>query len=100
MVTGYTLDTVEGKDYNEAVENWKIFYADSTNIYLIADDYIHANYCPPSKNQTIYKNSDYKLSFNNVISDYPEGSSHITNAKLKALNSNYFNYLTTNNTRK
>ncbi len=97
MVTGYTLDTVEGKDYNEAVENWKIFYADNTNIYLIADDYIHANYCPPSKNQTIYKNSDYKLSFNNVILDYPEGSSHITNIKLQNLNSNYFNYLTTNN---
>lgn len=83
------------------VNAWKIFYADENNIYIIADDYIHYDYCPPSKTQTMYKNenSDYNLSFQNVIKDYPNGSEHITDTKIKLLNNDYFNvegYATTN----
>ena len=32
----------------EAVNAWKIFLADSDNIYLISDDYIHKDYIPDS----------------------------------------------------
>ena len=68
---------------------WKIFYADNSNIYLIADDYIHYDYCPPSATQKIYKNSDYKLSMDNVVKDYT-GSASITDTKIQNLNKSYF----------
>lgn len=71
------------------VNAWKILYADNSNIYLITDDYIRYDYCPPSATQKIYKNTDYKLSMNNVIKDY-SGSSNITDKKIQALNSDYF----------
>ncbi len=102
IVRNYSAKTVNGKDYNNAVANWKIFYADDNNIYLIADDYIHYDYCPPSATKTIKRNSDYKLSFNNVISDYPNGSAHITEARIKALNNDYFRkgYSSTNESMK
>ena len=52
---------------SSAVNKWKIFYADSNNIYLIADDYILYSDAPDGKKGSkIYKNSDYELSFNNV----------------------------------
>ena len=54
-----------------ASNKWRIFYADEENIYLITDDYIHADYAPDSANYEIYVNSNnYKLSFNNVYKDY------------------------------
>ena len=55
----------------DASNKWRIFYADEENIYLITDDYIHADYAPDSANYEIYVNSNnYKLSFNNVYKDY------------------------------
>ncbi|MCI8760605.1 MAG: hypothetical protein HFJ34_05775, partial [Clostridia bacterium] len=96
-VTGYDCPNSAG------VNAWKIFYADENNIYIIADDYIHYDYCPPSATQAITKNSDYKLSFNDIIKDYPNGSAHITNEKIKALNNDYFNvkgYTSTNDNMK
>ena len=90
-VSNYTCANSAG------VNAWKIFYADNNNIYLIADDYIHYDYCPSSANQTINKTTDYKLSMGNVIKDY-SGSNDITDIKIQTLNSNYFNYLTANNT--
>ena len=88
-VNGYTCTNSAG------VNNWKIFYADENNIYLIADDYIHYDYCPPSATQKIYKNSDYKLSMDNVVKDYT-GSASITDTKIQNLNKSYFEYLKTN----
>ena len=88
-VKGYTCTNSAG------VNNWKIFYADEKNIYLIADDYIHYDYCPPSATQTIYKNSDYKLSMDKVIKDYTDSAS-ITDIKIQNLNKSYFKYLETN----
>lgn len=95
IVTGYECE------YSEAVKEWRIFYADEKNIYLIAGDYISYSYCPSSANYTIYKNADYRLSFNNVISDY-SGSSDIINTNIQALNNDYFtkNYTSTNNNMK
>ena len=88
-VNGYTCTNSAG------VNNWKIFYADENNIYLIADDYIHYDYCPPSATQKIYKNSDYKLSMDNVVKDYT-GSASITDTKIQNLNKSYFEYLKKN----
>ena len=83
-VTGYECTNAAG------VNKWLIFYADESNIYLIADDYIHKDYCPNSATQSIYDNGNgYKLSMNNVIDDYA-GAASITNSTIKALNNDYF----------
>ncbi len=67
-----TYDSTEG-----ASNAWRIFYSDGTNIYLIADDYIHYDYAPyKTTTNKIYKNNtDYRLSFNNVCKDYTESPS-------------------------
>lgn len=67
-----TYDATEG-----ASNAWRIFYSDGTNIYLIADDYIHYDYAPyKTTTNKIYKNStDYRLSFDNVYKDYTGSSS-------------------------
>ena len=83
---------VEGYECTNAagVNKWLIFYADESNIYLIADDYIHKDYCPNSATQSIYDNGNgYKLSMDNVIDDYA-GAASITNSTIKALNNDYF----------
>ena len=94
-VTGYTCTNSAG------VNNWKIFYADNKNIYLIADDYIKYDYCPGTSKHKIYKITDYELALDNVIGDY-KGSESITDEDVKALNSDYFskNYSSTNNNMK
>ena len=85
--------TVKGYDCTNsaAVNNWKIFYADDSNIYLISDNYIPYNYIPSNTsghkpNQGEYSRSAY---FTNVINDYT-GSASITDSRLKALNNDYF----------
>lgn len=86
---------------DEAINSWKILYADNNNIYIIADNYIHYQDCPQSKTQRIYRhNSDYSVSFNDVIKDY-RGSEDITNEKIKKLNRDYFSkYSSENNNMK
>ena len=69
---------------------WRIFYADESNIYLIASDYIHYDYAPTSENYTLYKKSDYKLSFDNVYKDYT-GSASITDFRMKKWIQKYLN---------
>lgn len=98
IVTGYDCTN------NAGVNAWKIFYANENNIYLIADDYIASEYCPSSKTQkiTTYSESNYELSMDDVIKDY-NGSEDITDERIKALNSDYFNrfkYVNTNNSMK
>ena len=60
---------------------WRIFYADESNIYLIASDYIRYDYAPTSANYTLYKFSDYRLDFDNVYEDYT-GSADITDTRI------------------
>ena len=62
---------------------WRIFYADESNVYLIASDYIHYDYAPTSENNTLYKNGSagYKLSFDHVYKDYT-GSANITDPRI------------------
>ena len=64
-VTGYTCTN------SAAVPKWRIFYADSTNIYLIADDYIPNQYAPNSVGgHAPDKNGTYKAYFSSVYGDY------------------------------
>ncbi len=85
IVNGYNCTN------NAGVNAWKIFYSDKNNIYIIADDYIHKDYCPNSANNTIYdKGNGYKLSMDRVVNDY-QGSQDITDERIKALNNDYFN---------
>lgn len=96
IVEGYSLETVNGINYNEGVSNWKIFHIDDNNIYLIADYFIQKKYCPSSKNYAIGSYSNHALTMFNVIKDYT-GTGDIIDNEIKALNSKYFEYLTINN---
>ena len=102
-VTGYTLPSGTTTDVG-----WKIFYADNSNIYLIADNYVERNNLPNSTTESgvVTANkpndgtSDYARSayFSNILGDYA-GSSRIIDSRLKALNNDYFinkNYSSTN----
>ena len=105
-VTGYTLPSGTTTDVK-----WKIFYADNSNIYLIADNYVERANLPNStdgKTATANKpndgNSTYARAayFSNILGDYA-GSSRIAESKLKALNNDYFNtkgYTSTNSNMK
>ena len=96
-VTGYTLPSGTTTDVG-----WKIFYADNSNIYLIADNYVEINNLPNSTTElgvvTANKpkpndgDSDQARSayFSDILGDYA-GSSRITDSRLKALNNDYFN---------
>ena len=106
-VTGYTLPSGTTTDVK-----WKIFYADNSNIYLIADNYVERTNLPNStdgKKATANKPNDGSTScaraayFSNILEDYKDGSSRITENKLKALNNDYFNtkgYTSTNSNMK
>lgn len=93
-VTNYACTNSEG------VNAWKIFYASETNIYLIADNYISYSYIPKGKDGTALTKggSDYKVIFTPLNTSSYKGSADITDARMKALNSDYFskNYTSTN----
>ncbi len=53
------------------VDNWRIYYADSDNIYLIADDYISKEYVPDASNRSITATENgYGFTFFGVYEDY------------------------------
>ena len=105
-VTGYTLPSGTTTDVK-----WKIFYADNSNIYLIADNYVERANLPNSTDgttATANKPNDGDRSyaraayFSKILGDYA-GSSRIAESKLKALNNDYFNkkgYTSANNNMK
>ena len=104
-VTGYT-------PVNGTTVGWKIFYADESNIYLIADDYVEPEKLPASitasgtvttNRPNISGNSFPKGAyFTNILNDYSTGSARITDAKIKALNNSFFsqNLTSTNDNMK
>lgn len=64
---------------NKDAAKWRIFYADSDNIYLIADNYIHYSYVPRGRNgsEITINDNEYCFSMQNVTMDY-SGSIDIT----------------------
>ena len=78
---------------------WKIFYADENNIYLIADSYVTYDSLPSTETVSFAKsdaNNLYKANFNNsgLLTYYAGGTTKInTYAKanvVKALNKDFF----------
>ena len=56
---------------NGAPVGWRIFYADSENIYLIADDYVPNTYAPNASNGLVpTKSGEYKINFTNILDSY------------------------------
>ena len=75
-----------------AVNNWLLFYADDNNIYLIADNYISYDFIPDSLYEISLNVGSYSKSayFNNILFDYNQGLSNITNQSIKELNNDYY----------
>ena len=72
-VTNYTCPNTTG------VSTWRIFYADTENIYLIADDYISFENAPNGKKGTLItkKRTNYRLSMDNVVVKDYDGATSI-----------------------
>lgn len=96
-VTGYTCPS-------DGVSKWRIFYADSSNIYLIADDYIGVTKAPKGQaGSSIQYVSKSEIVFSDVYKDY-KGSEWILgthigddgkvveNSLAKKWLNKYFNY--------
>ena len=93
-----------GKSVNytsaNGVTGWKIFYADSSNIYLIADDYVDVAKLPrgtdtsgkPVGNAPANTNTSFPKAapFDNIMDAYSTGSARITTDTIKNLNSSFF----------
>ena len=83
------------------VSDWKMFYSDGNNVYIIASDYVDLDKLPSTKNgySPKLRDSNYPKAakFWSVVSDY-NGSSDITDEKIKKLNNDYFSkeYTSTN----
>lgn len=94
-ITNYTAN---------GISDWRIFYSDGSNIYIITSGYVDPAKLP-SKDGAKPANADSSYPkaaiFNNVLTKY-SGSANITDEKMKALNSDYFdkNYTSTNNNMK
>lgn len=87
------------------VEDWKIFYSDGSNVYLITSDYIDPVKLPEKNgakpDQGDAANYPKGARFNNILRKY-SGTANITDEKMKAFNSDYFdnNYTSTNSNMK
>ena len=93
-----------GKSVNytsaNGVTGWKIFYADTNNIYLIADDYVDVAKLPKGTNEEgqsvgsapANTNPSYPKAapFDNIMDAYSTGAARITTDTIKNLNSSFF----------
>ena len=88
----YYGKSITNYDVN-GVTDWKIFYSDGSNVYLIAPDYIDVDKLPTTSagNKPENTHSSYTKAapFTNILKDY-KGSIDITDERIKALNSDYF----------
>lgn len=79
------------------VEDWKIFYSDGNNVYLITTEYVDPAKLPskgegdnpPKPDQGDATNYPKAARFNNILGKY-SGTANITDEKMKAFNSDYF----------
>ena len=91
---GVIYDDTEG-----STNKWRIFYADESNIYLIADDYIHKDYAPKAGSYEITVNStNYELSMNYVYQNYTAGTDIDATIGNKWLSKYYPSYKSSANT--
>ena len=73
-IKGYTCSS-------SGVSKWRIFYADASNIYIIADDYISGANAPKSAGNHSVNSSGEKICFTDIVdnNDYSTGGSWIQN---------------------
>ena len=99
-VTGYTCENSAG------VNKWKVYHSDGKNIYLIADNYITAEYIPKKDGATMTASTDYTNAyyFNDTLLNKYTGAASITDTKitpwLSYLKSSYGGSDNTNNNMK
>ena len=93
-----------GKSVNytsaNGVTGWKIFYADTNNIYLIADNYVKTDKLPAGTdtsgksvgNPPANTDSSYPKAapFDNIMDAYSTGAARITTDTIKKLNKSFF----------
>lgn len=83
------------------VEDWKIFYSDGNNVYIITSGYVDPAKLPSKDgakpDQGDATNYPKAARFNNILGKY-SGTANITDEKMKAFNSDYFdnNYTSKN----
>ena len=99
-VTGYTCDNSAG------VNKWKIYHSDGKNIYLIADNYITAEYIPTKDGATMTASTSYTDAyyFQDTLLNKYTGAASITDTNiipwLSYLKSSYGGSDNTNNNMK
>ena len=92
------------------ISDWKIFYSDGSNVYLITTEYVDPAILPskgegdnpPKPDQVDAANYPKAARFNNILLGKYSGTANITDEKMKAFNSDYFdkNYTSTKNNMK
>ena len=77
-VTGYTCDNSAG------ISKWKIYHSDGKNIYLIADNYITAEYIPTKDGATMTASTDHTNGyyFEDTLLNKYTGASNITDTNI------------------
>ena len=77
-VTGYTCDNSAG------VNKWKIYHSDGKNIYLIADNYITAEYIPTKDGATMTASTGYTNAyyFEDTLLNKYTGAASITDTNI------------------
>lgn len=94
-VTNYDCPNNDGIDA-DIDKKWQILYSDEENIYIIASKTILLDYAPPGKNGSnltpgiANMNEVNAVNYTNILRDY-NGSSDITDERIKKLNNEYFN---------
>ena len=67
IVTLYGQE-VKYSPVNGATDNWKVFYADKNNIYLISSEYVENQFIPNAENGTeIDRNRNYNIYFKEMV---------------------------------
>ena len=92
------IEDYYGKEVNytapNGVNDWRIFYSDGSNVYLITTEYVDPAILPEKDgakpDQGDATNYPKAARFNNILSQYSTGSAGITDEKMKAFNSDYF----------
>ena len=77
-VTGYTCDNSAG------ISKWKIYHSDGKNIYLIADNYVTAEYIPTKDGATMTSSTEYTNAyyFEDTLLNKYTGAASITDTNI------------------
>ncbi len=89
---GLTVSNYETniKELQDATD-WKIFYSDGVNIFLISSDYIEYKYLPKSLDGTSLDVDDtnYRVYMESIVQNYKE-SNNVTDSRVNELNKKFY----------